>query len=133
MKPVDTNSVDIAIAGGGPVGLALACMLGDTVILGVNEIDRDADGDVAAQDTYVDPTEPPPAPFEAVTRANIVPATGEPTVQCTATRPPPPAPPLLVLAAVVDAPPFARTTPRNDTIVPTRIYTEPPAPEPAFL
>ena len=27
MKPVDTSSVDIAIAGGGPVGLALACML----------------------------------------------------------------------------------------------------------
>lgn len=27
MTPVDTSSVDIAIAGGGPVGLALACML----------------------------------------------------------------------------------------------------------
>jgi 2-octaprenyl-6-methoxyphenol hydroxylase len=27
MKSVDTSSVDIAIAGGGPVGLALACML----------------------------------------------------------------------------------------------------------
>ena len=27
MKPVDTSSADIAIAGGGPVGLALACML----------------------------------------------------------------------------------------------------------
>ena len=27
MKPVGTSSVDIAIAGGGPVGLALACML----------------------------------------------------------------------------------------------------------
>lgn len=27
MKSVDTNAVDIAIAGGGPVGLALACML----------------------------------------------------------------------------------------------------------
>ena len=27
MRPVDTSAVDIAIAGGGPVGLALACML----------------------------------------------------------------------------------------------------------
>ena len=54
-------------------------------------------------------------------------------VAYTATRPPPPAPPLYLLAAEAVSPPLARTIPLSNKSVPTLIYTDPPAPEPAFV